>query len=314
VLRQAGFHWELRRNGELKIGLWRKELRKRKSGDKSLTPKRLVLTPGFGDTPLSWLVVISILNPVLKQAKFDEIILVDFPGFNGFMSTEKSFHSMDLLMGALGDVLDSLMPDTILGHSLGGWLVSRYAVECGQGVRPKVQKRHGYRGPRAIMLVSPSGVHESKELRAEFEALFRKLVRGEGVEVIRKRLFAREPFWFRFIEQDFRRFTADEGIFQFTESVREDHLVQEHLQDVKAETWLIWGAVDTLVPTAGVQTWLDGLSATNAHAVLLNGVGHSPQVEKPAVTAAVLAQILLGRKPHERGNRWWKVLSGRSAA
>jgi len=42
--------------------------------------------------------------------------------------------------------------------------------------------------------------------------------------------------------------------------------------------------------------------------VLIKGAGHTPQLEKPAVTAGVLAQILLGRMPHERGNRWWRLI------
>jgi hypothetical protein len=43
--------------------------------------------------------------------------------------------------------------------------------------------------------------------------------------------------------------------------------------------------------------------------VLLKGAGHSPQLEKPTILAAVLAQALMNRTPHKAGSRWWKVLT-----
>src|SRR5437016_1196780 len=94
VLKTAGFRWEIRRSGDMKLGYWRKSLRVRNS--KSPYPKRFVLIPGFGDTPLSWHLVITLLLPVLKR-NFDEIVLLDFPGFGGFLSREKSFPSMDFM-------------------------------------------------------------------------------------------------------------------------------------------------------------------------------------------------------------------------
>ena len=82
-------------------------------------------------------------------------------------------------------------------------------------------------------------------------------------------------------------------------------------------TWLVWGEKDTLVPTGGVGSWLEGLRApegairsASAHPAAW---GHSPQLEKPAVTAAVLSQILLGRVPHAKGTRWWRVLESRAS-
>lgn len=318
LFKQAGFKWELRRNGDLKLGFWRKELGRAprsRTGARAIpktAPKRFVLVPGFGDTSFSWFPVISILMPVLKRAGYDEIVILDFPGFNGFLAGERSFPSMDLMLAAVSDAFDSLAPETVMGHSLGGWLTARYAVDCGKGVRPTMQKRHGYSGPRRVVLVCPAGIHGSERIRAEFEQVFRQMVGGEGIEAVRRRLFAKEPFWFKYLAHEFGRFSGDEGIRQFTESVRDDHLLQGELGHVKAETWLVWGDRDTLCPTESVQAWLEGLRGAaggSGHAVLVLGSGHSPQLEKTAVTAAVLGQVLLGRKPHARGARWWKVLA-----
>src|SRR5437868_6655235 len=103
ALRAAGFRWELRRTGDLKIGLWRK------SWKKNGAPKRLILVPGFGDTPLTWLPIVASLTPLLKR-RYDELVIFDFPGFSGFLSNEKFFHSIDLLRDAVGDIFDSLKP------------------------------------------------------------------------------------------------------------------------------------------------------------------------------------------------------------
>ena len=308
VFEQSGFEWSLRRSGDQKLGMWRKKFKTR-GGQKKIQNKRFVLTPGFGDSPLSWLMVIGMIGPALRRAGFDEIVLLDFPGFNGRLVDEKCIPTMDLLFEAVEDLFDWLEPDTILGHSLGGWLAARYAVDCGAGIRPKSRRRHGYEGPSQLLLVASAGVYESIEVRDATGQIFAELVGQGGFDALRPHLFAKEPLWFGWVAKGFSRFAADPGIRQFTQSVREDHILQDRLSEIRARTWLIWGDQDTLVPTGGVGTWLAGLLAPEsaARAVLLRGVGHSPQLEKPGVTAAVLSQILLGREPHQKGARWWEV-------
>src|SRR4051812_5776338 len=71
-----GYQWEPRRSGEIKLGYWKKSLRSK--DQRKSYPKRFVLIPGFGDSPLSWYSTISLLTPVLK-GRYDEILLFDFP-------------------------------------------------------------------------------------------------------------------------------------------------------------------------------------------------------------------------------------------
>src|SRR5690348_14855807 len=105
AMRRAGYRWEIRRGGELKLGLWRKTWRTGASSGSS--PRRLVLIAGFGDSPLSWMFVLLLLRPAVRRS-FDEVVLVDFPGFPGFLSREPACPSMELLKNTLFDVLDSL--------------------------------------------------------------------------------------------------------------------------------------------------------------------------------------------------------------
>lgn len=81
----------------------------------------------------------------------------------------------------------------------------------------------------------------------------------------------------------------------------------DRLSAIKAPVWLIWGENDTLLPKSHLSIWLKGLSGARARGYLIPGAGHSPHVERPFVTAALLTQILFGREPHNLGARWWKL-------
>lgn len=344
ILPLAGYEFELRRRGELKLGIWRKRLRnehtekthgkereKRKgsfkaaSSSKSSTvplpardKSRFVVIPGFGDTPLSWLPIVSMMMPLLRK-KYDEVILLDFPGFQGKLSRERGFHSMDLLMDQLFDVLDSLRPTTILGHSLGGWLTARYTGLCGAGERPKPagsvepgrKRSQRYSGPSQVILADPSGAFGNDSIRSAWEQLFQKVME-EGFHHLRPHVFGREPFWFRFVASELASFTSNEDIQSFMRSVRDEHFVEDQLSQIRAKVWLLWGENDTLTPASCASGWLKCFAPeARAQAVLIKGLGHSPQLEGPMLTAAVLLQMLSDRSPgflgHKIARRLWEM-------
>lgn len=315
LLAVSGYRFELRRSGELKLGLWRKPLHR---GRRPRNPRRLVVIPGFGDTPLSWLGVISLLQP-LVQKRFDEIVLFDFPGFQGSLFAEKGFHSMDLLMEKVADTLDSLKPQALLGHSLGGWLSAHYAGLCGAGRRPipGPSGKKQYTGPELLILADPSGAFKDETIKTAFIDRFQRMMKN-GFSEIRPHIFGKEPFWFRFLISEFTRFASSEDIRAFMSSVGEQHLVEPLLPGIQSRVWLLWGEKDTLVPAECAEGWLSSFgSQAQARALILKGIGHSPQIENPALTAAVLSQMLLDRKGEEKAHlrlghrlaaRWWRVI------
>lgn len=309
ALPAAGYQFELRRNGELKLGLWRKRL-------KAEGNTRLVLIPGFGDTPLSWLPVIGMLLPIIRR-RYDEIVLLDFPAYQGALARERGFDSMDLLMERTFDLLDELKPATLAGHSLGGWLASRYSALCGKGDRPKDlgETRHRrYGGPTRLILMDPSGAFGNAAIQEAWTRRFDD-ARNEGFHLMRPHVFAKEPVWFKYFLKEFLAFATHEDNLAFMRSVRPEHLSEPLLQHVKARTWLMWGELDTLTPPACAPGWLRALGPeTQARAVLIRGVGHSPHLEAPAKTATVLLQMLSDRASDlltRRGQgRWWEVMDG----
>lgn len=298
ILKRLGFKPEVRRRGDLKLGLWRKTWRKTTSGKR---PRRLVIIPGFGDTPLSWINVVLILQPVLKKS-YDEVILLDYPGYNGFLSKDKAFHSMDRLMEAIFDVLDSLQPHTILGHSLGGWLVGYYAGTFGLEKMPEhlflTKRSHTYTGPERLILANPSGVLLNEERIARWRSVF-DAAKTEGASAYRAHIFGKEPFWFKYMAHSFLSFFNKTEIQQFMDSIAERHLVNELLPHIQAETWLLWGERDSIVPSEWARDWLQGLNE-KSRAVIIKDIGHSPQIEAPASTLTILTQIFLGKPLQSR--------------
>jgi len=300
-----GYRWETRRSGDLKIGYWRKKLRTQDR--KPPYPKRLILLPGFGDSPLSWYAVLALLYPILRN-EFDEVILFDFPGYGGVLSKEKAFPSADLMFAATCDALDSLKPHTLVGHSLGGWLAAHFAGLCGKKERPK-SNQLSYSGPSSLLLLCPSGIFPDAQTRTEFEGIFRRS-QGGGFESLRPYLFSKEPAWFSWIMPFLGDFLKREDIVQFLASFRDDHYLEALVAQIQADVWLIWGEKDTLIPPSCVPTWLQLLPTkmNQKPAVILKNIGHSPQLESAAITAALIGQILSGRHPHRLGKRWWTLM------
>lgn len=338
ILRQAGYRLEPRRSGELQLGLWRKSWNRHpgprpwrpdlpaagsSARFRTASPRRLVLVPGFGDTPLSWLCVLAVLRPIVRR-NFDEIILVDFPGYSGALSGKRPFHSMDALTRSFFDAMDSLRPDTLIGHSLGGWLTALYASR--RGKEPVAgEPAEGAEGqppsPRHIVLIDPSGVFgdesDRDELLRKFQAATREADRG--IEVLRPHLFGREPFWFRFLATELSRFFTLHEISQFIGSFRQEHMLEAQLTRIQARVWLIWGEKDTLVPPRSLPIWLRELNHCRpiCKAVMLRSAGHSPQIERPFVLSAVLSRIIAaaarGEEPQLLNSpltrRWWRVVT-----
>jgi pimeloyl-ACP methyl ester carboxylesterase len=307
MFRLRGYEFEIRENGEFKLGLWRKKWRR--AGSRGSTPKRLVLLPGFGDTPLSWLIVLTFLSPVLRL-KFDEIIMLDFPGFAGFLSKEKAFTGIDRMLEAVFSAFADLQPHTVLGHSLGGYLAARYAID-GQDEIYSNAAHTDYRGPAKVILVNPSGLFHKEEERKVFESRF-KMATKEGFHHLRPHLFASEPAWFKLMIDEFNDFIFRPDIGAFVHSMGSDHLLMGKFSKVTCEVCLIWGEKDGIISVENVPVWLEQLShskaSISAHAVILKKLGHSPQVENPVVTATILGQILSDKSPRPKSARWWTVV------
>ena len=291
VFEKKGFTWEVRRLGDLKVGLWRKVFVSEEK--KTALPgrrKRLVIVPGLGDTPLSWYIVILILWGVIRK-QFDELILVDFPGFAGFLREEPAFHDFALFVRTTDELLASLNPHTLIGHSLGGWTVGSYVIHAGKNSDKLSLKR--------LVLVAPSGVCLKRQEIYDWKALFYK-IEDHGFEAIRPYVCKREPVWIPLIFSEIRTFFDQKEIVQFIKSIRARDFLSRHVHQIQAKTWVIWGDEDELVPSRWMNDWMTLLpEKAEAKGVYLHDCGHSPHLEKSVTTAAIIGRILSKRELHE---------------
>lgn len=302
-----GYRWELRRAGDRKIGLWRKCFRKRSI--RKPIPTRLVFIPGFGDTPLSWIGVLTLLEPVLRW-RYDEVVLLDFPGYNGRLAGESLFDSFEVLLDSLFDVLDSLKPHTVIGHSLGGALATHYAAACGSGKRVG-GKKQGFTGLEELVVIDASGFFEDEADIQAWDERLEKLLKERG-KFWRPFIFAKEPVWFRLFAADFLKFLDHPELEPFIRSSHRGFELKPRLPEIRAKVSLVWGENDTLLPANLAQAWMRHLTGTRTPptATLIRGAGHSPQAEAPGATAMILAQVLSGVKLHALGKRWYREVAG----
>jgi pimeloyl-ACP methyl ester carboxylesterase len=254
------------------------------------------MVPGFGDTPLSWWSVLVGLKPVLKR-EVDEVLIVDYPGYSGFLHDEAAFDSMDELVRVFREVVDSLKPEVMIGHSLGAWLAADYASE-----RTEILKR--------LILVDPGGLVATEEDRANYRGIFETAIES-GTEHLRPHVFAKAPFLLPLFEKEFFSFLTTDEARAFVGSFEDRHLLNGRVAKIRADTMVLWGDKDTLTPTRWMEEWMRELPEDRKKTgILIRGSGHSPQVEKPGVVIALLTQIFLGKEPRN----WsllplWKVVS-----
>lgn len=283
VLAGLGYKLETRGAKDSQLGLWR--LRNLKNTQKRLS-KRLAIIPGFGDGPLSWIPLLTLMHPYLKQ-RFDEVVVFDFPGFNGELKENQALESMDHMTEVVDSVLDELKPESIIGHSLGGWLAGMYAATRGS------QPLGKYAGPRSLIVICPSGVFPCDATRDEWRSRFGELLKNKDTKAYRKLLFAKEPLWFPLFSEEFADFLGDARIQKFSQSFEEHHLLKPRLKDIQARTWILWGDQDRLAPPEWISEWIRGINdgRQKAQSHIFEATGHTPQVEKTAALAMKLYQI-----------------------
>ena len=290
ALRAMGWEWEQRQSGETGIGIWTKKTPR--FSKKARNRRRMVLVPGFGDTPLSWVGVLGGLYLRFRDS-FDEFCVLDFPGYMGFLSHQRGFDSFDLLLRQTSDLLDTLKPDVLIGHSLGGWISGLYVADLDSGRRERA-KSGRYRAPSCTILCNPSGIFARDEELAAWRARFEE-TRSSGFAVYRPHVFGREPFWFRLFKGEFTEFFNRPEVHAFIDTPREEHSLNNRIAQLKIPLHVVWGDRDSLVPAHWIHDWVERFPVRDSprhQAILLHGVGHSPHIESPKAIIEVFSALI----------------------
>jgi pimeloyl-ACP methyl ester carboxylesterase len=292
ALKQAflrnGFVFEDLKQGDATFHLIRKTWRTPPPGQ---SVRRLVFVPGFGDSPGSWLPLFTICQRELAQ-RFDEVLVIDFPGYMGFLSHHDMVASMSMLLSVLGTVVESNPPTALMGHSLGGWLAAKTAQDSSRLMEH-------------LVLLAPSGLVPSEERKAfgDFIVQNQKLSLPELLELI---VYDAKKFG-PVLSREFKEFYERPSIREFVDSVQEEQFLDPKAPIKARRISLIWGDHDAFVPTHWMRHWIEHYGEY-LDAYLLKDTGHIPQMEHPFVTARVLLHALF-EKGGVEGRGWKKVQS-----
>ena len=76
----------------------------------------------------------------------------------------------------------------------------------------------------------------------------------------------------------------------FQEMGKRPFPLESHLGAIRARTLVLWGAEDRVLHTSGGPVFVGGIK--DAELVIMEGTGHTPMIERPADTAAVVADFV----------------------
>lgn len=192
-------------------------------------------------------------------ARTHAVHAVDLPGFG---SERRARFALGDAPARLAERLENVGPAHLVGHSLGGLLCARVAAQ-----RPELVDR--------LVLVAPAGSLTGTTIRSQALPLARALV-------------VAQPRFLRLLTADAMRAGPRTIVGAARELLHDDVLPE--LRSVRAETLLVWGERDPLVPPSVGELFRSELR--KARLEVLRGARHVPMVERPREFAALLAEFL----------------------
>ena len=225
-----------------------------------------------------------------ELAQRNTVYALDLPGF-GHSDKGNHLYSPENFARVLEAVLAERVqrPFTLIGHSMGGAValaytaahpnrVNRLVLVDAAGVlhRSVYAEFLGRVGAqRAIGMDSPwfEQVVRAIQLRAENWPVHGKLALERAG--VRRRIFGGDPnaiAAFALVEQNF----------------------SEALRTIKVPTLVIWGAEDTIAPVRTGQALASAIRG--ARLVVLEGIGHAPQLQAPSRFNPIVVEELDGRQ------------------
>ena len=206
-------------------------------------------------------------DELLPLARQRRVIVPIHPGFGASDDDPGITAILDYVVhyGALFDELGLTAPVDIIGHSLGGWIASLFAIFSGHRVRK-------------LALVCPAGLRVPEHPGADLfmippEALPSRLVASpEMLAALTQGPVTNEMRIARYREMtSLARLIWDRAC-----EPKLDHW----LKRVTAPTLLLWGREDRVLPAAQAEHWARRLGATPEIATF-DGVGHLVLMETP---------------------------------
>lgn len=233
--------------------------------------KTVLFVHGLGTSASSWLKVLPGFSPDFN------IIAIDLPGF-GFskISDSSAFFSVQEQSDTLRRFVDHVLVDrfALIGHSLGGWLSARHALEDPGRVHQ-------------LVMINNAGIYYPG---AEQQREYFDLKTWKDVNKLIDQMWSHCPWYFRpfapAILSDMKR----RQVPNFVKSVQQEEFLNDSLRRLSIPVHIIWGKEDRLVSLQAVELMREAIPHLKVH--YIERCGHVPQLERPRELRAALRAIL----------------------
>ena len=231
----------------------------------------VALVHGMGDSAMTWDKTMLGRGGAAAPPEGTLLLAVDMPGTDGSAPAE------DYGIRAQARVLRSALEGrcsewTVAGNSLGGWISGWLAVDWPQGVR-------------RLVLVNAAGLSDPSELALKAARVLADPTIPEmkafNAKAYGKPRVVPERAWPAAVASIRSRPTR-----AILAALRLEDVLDARLKDVKAETVIVWGEADGVLPAAFAARFARGVRG--ARVEMIPGCGHLPQQECPESVSRAL--------------------------
>jgi pimeloyl-ACP methyl ester carboxylesterase len=230
----------------------------------------LLLLHGLGDSLAGWA---QVAGPLAERFR---VHLLDLPGHG--LSARPPDWRLQTLLAAVEHYAAALPEPIVVGHSLGGWLALRLALDA------RLAR------PRGLVLVNPGGALLDDGAWAPFRALVSARDRKD-VERYLAAAFYKPPLALRLLPGEVIKAMWADGPQGVLDAVVAGDFVRDaELAALRLPLRVVWGTADRLLPAGSLDFFRRNLP--NAELVLLERAGHLPHLEAPRALARAIAAPL----------------------
>jgi pimeloyl-ACP methyl ester carboxylesterase len=239
------------------------------------TGQPAILVHGLGGSIESWANNIDGLSSEIRA------VALDLPGF-GQSDKPKMNYTVKFYRDFLASFIERLqLRATLVGSSLGGQIAAELAI-----ARPDLVQK--------LVLISPAGALPASFRGSPALKRYVKVTKARSVEQAKQALFAVDgrPVDDAYARMVFERLSmpgaADAFLSALVGSARASRL-NSRLHRIRAATLLLWGKEDAMIPIKFVDPFV---KMKNCRIIMLEGCGHRPHVEKPALFNRLLTDFI----------------------
>jgi pimeloyl-ACP methyl ester carboxylesterase len=231
----------------------------------------VALVHGMGDSAMTWDKTMLGAGGATVPPEGTYLLAVDMPGTDGSAPAED--YGIRAQARVLRAALETRCPEwTVAGNSLGGWISGWLAVDWPQGVR-------------RLVLVNAAGLSDPSDLALEAAKLLAEPTIPE-MKVFNAKAYAKprpvpERAWPAAVASIRARPTR-----AILAALRREDVLDARLKDVKADTTILWGSADGVLPAEFAERFRKGVRGSRVERV--PACGHLPQQECPESVSRAL--------------------------